>query len=520
MKRAALISVSDRTNLDKIAAALSGCGLELLATSGTAKYLSQRGIECSSIEEYTGQKEILGGRVKTLHPKIHAGLLAKRDEAEHMRQLEEEGIYAIEAAVVNLYPFEKGLQGEESSELAKMIELIDIGGPTMIRAAAKNFHSVLPLIDPSDYEEIIKLINSSDKKNLGDIVPDGLRRKLAVKVFSWLANYNLQIARYFAKTENETDGFPEIDGVILQKSQSLRYGENPHQRGAYYRPLGGADVAWKQYQGKELSYNNFLDFDAALRILRTFKSSAATVAILKHLNPCGVATAEDYLTALQKAKQSDPRSHFGGILAFNGKVEAELAAAVTEDFAEIVLASEYTNEALEIFSKRKNLRVISVNLDNLSGAETRSVEGGVLVQETDRIISTVEEARVVSKLQPDRQVLRDLQFAWNVCAHVKSNAITIVKDQVLLACGAGQMSRIDSVEVALMKCEVHKHDTSGAVAASDAFFPFPDCLERFAEKGIRAVIAPSGAKRDDEIINSADRLNLILLFTADRHFKH
>lgn len=521
MKRAALISVSDRTNLDKIARALKNAGLELLATTGSAKYLSEQGIPTSSIEDYTGQKEILDGRVKTLHPKIHAGLLAKRSSPEHMKQLEEEGIMPIDVAVVNLYPFEKGLESDAAKDPKKMVELVDIGGPTMIRAAAKNFSGVVPLLDPNDYDQVIKALEQKTaSQSAFEAVPAELRQQLSVKVFTWLGNYNLQIAKYFSRMAGELDEFPGVDGLVLTKEQSLRYGENPHQKGAYYKDLSAAPRSWKQYQGKELSYNNFLDFDAAIKVLKTFKNAKPTVAILKHLNPCGVATADDLITALTNAKKSDPRSHFGGILGFNSAVDENAALAVAEDFAEIVVAPEYSEKALEVFSKKKNLRVIKIDLEQPLGREIRSVQDGILIQQSDVQISSVHEAKVVSKKQPTKEMLENLQFAWNICAHVKSNAITIAKDNMLLACGAGQMSRIDSLEVAMMKCAVHGHDTKGAVAASDAFFPFFDCLEIMAAKGIAAVIAPSGAKRDPEVIECADKLGLVLLFAGDRHFRH
>lgn len=517
MKKAALVSVSDRRDLGKIGQALVGAGLEILATSGSAKFLREQGIPVISIEEYTGQNEILDGRVKTLHPKIHAGLLAKRSNPEHMRQLSEQGIMPIEAAVVNLYPFEQGLETEAAKDPAKMVELIDIGGPTMIRAAAKNFSGVVPIIDPGDYAELIQILEASPGKDIAEAISANLRQRLAVKVFSWLANYNLQIARYFSA---QAEGLPFIEGVVLEKGQSLRYGENPHQQAGFYRRLGSGLKGWRQIQGKELSYNNLLDFDAAFRILNTFKGAGPTVAILKHLNPCGVASADTLIEALNKAKRSDPRSHFGGILAFNAAVDQQSALAVAEDFAEIVVAPKFSDEAKEVFATKRNLRVIEVNPECRIESEVRTVQGGVLMQGPDLKISSVSQARVVSKAKPDRKMLDDLQFAWNVCAHVKSNAITICKDNMLLASGAGQMSRIDSVEVALHKCATHEHDTKDAVAASDAFFPFSDCLEMMAGKGIKGVIAPSGAKRDQEVIDSADKLGLVLLFTDDRHFRH
>lgn len=526
MQKVALLSVSDRTGLDSFARHLDSCGFKLLATSGTLKFLKEIGINGLSIEDYTGQKEILEGRVKTLHPKIHAGLLAKKDNPLHLEQLKGEGIMPIDIAVINLYPFIQNLSGEAAQNPDKMIELVDIGGPTMIRASAKNYKSVLPVIDPADYPGLEEYITADGLR-----VPLEVRRRLATKVFTRIAHYNLEIAKYFSSVSYDTDGTVSVDssseftlsetsGQVLSKSQSLRYGENPHQKAVFYRDLGSAVRSWEQLQGKELSYNNLLDFDAALRLIRLFRGGEQVVAILKHLNPCGVAADSDQLAALKKAKQGDPRSHFGGILAFNHTVAADAAQDVAEDFAEIVLAPDYAPEALEIFKRKKNLRVIKVSLDGGATYEYRSVEGGMLVQEIDRGVSNVREAQVMSQRKPSEQELRDLDFVWRVCAHVKSNAIVLAKDRMLLGTGAGQMSRIDAAEVALSKALFHRHDLSGAVAASDAFFPFPDTLEVLANRGVRAIVAPSGSKADKEVIAAADRLAVSLLFVGDRHFRH
>lgn len=530
MKRAALLSVSDRTGLNEIARALSDAGYILLATSGTRAALVEAGIPCESVELYTGQPEILGGRVKTLHPKIHGGLLAKREDAEHMAQLQRQEILPIDVAIVNLYPFIEGMRGDAAQNPAKMIELIDIGGPTMIRAAAKNFRAVLPLIDPSDYPRVIELLDTkggADSDPLAKI-PLALRRELAGKVFSWIANYNLEIAKYLSAVDVADDGnlqwhreaLPALHGNVLVRGQELRYGENPHQRAAFYRPLGSTKRGWKQLQGKELSYNNLLDFDAAFRLIRGFRSATPTAAILKHLNPCGAASADELLSALESAKRGDPRSHFGGVIAFNVPVNAAAAAEIAEDFAEIVVAPGYDAAALELLGKKKNLRVLQVELEQPLELELRSVQGGVLLQEIDDKVSQVQEGEVVTTHKPNARQLADLQFAWAICAHVKSNAIALCRDRMLLASGAGQTSRIDSVEVALHKARTHGHDLTGAVAASDAFFPFSDCIEVLAEQGIRAVVAPRGAKRDDEVIAVAERCGVALIFVTDRHFRH
>jgi phosphoribosylaminoimidazolecarboxamide formyltransferase / IMP cyclohydrolase len=527
MKRAALLSVSDRTGLEDLAKVLLDCGYELLATSGTLKFLSSVGIKTRSIEEYTGQQEILDGRVKTLHPKIHAGLLAKRSNPSHMSELEKEGILPIDIAVINLYPFLQNVTGDAANNPEKMVELVDVGGPTMIRAAAKNFATVLPLIDPKDYSEVCDLLRKDKgQENPASGIGLDFRRKLAVKVFSWVSNYDLEIAKYFSTVQVAHEALqpgvtssPNITGVVLTKEQELRYGENPHQKAAMYRAMGTCNP-WKQHQGKELSYNNLLDADAAFRLIKTFVDDKPSVAILKHLNPCGVAVANSLFEAVKLAKLGDPRSHFGGVLAFNGKVDATTANSVTDDFAEIVIAPSYEQGALDAFSKKKNLRVLEVDLKAELKQDIRSVHGAFLIQEADIGASKVSEAELVTSRKPSSSELQDLELAWKICAHVKSNAITIAKNGMLLASGAGQMSRIDSLEVALMKCRTHGHDTRGAVAASDAFFPFSDSVELLAAQGISAIIAPSGSIKDKEVIAKANELGISLLFARDRHFKH
>ncbi len=520
MTKAALISVSDRTGLAEFAKVLQECGFKLLATSGSAKFLSAAGISTVAIEEYTGQREILGGRVKTLHPKIHGGLLAKRSDSEHMAQLEQDSIWPIDVAVVNLYPFLDALQSEAAKEPAKMVELIDIGGPTMIRAAAKNFSSVWPVIDPADYAEVGEFLRRGDSASEAALA---LRRKLAVKVFAALARYNLEIARYFSCTEaGGTEWAPEqtTAGMVLNKAQDLRYGENPHQKAAFYERLGARDRGWRQLQGKELSYNNLLDFDAACRIIRALPGDAPAVAIIKHMNPCGAACAATLTEALVRAKAGDPRSHFGGIIACNRQVDAAAAAGIIDDFTEIVVAPSFTDEALDFFGKRKNLRVLQVDLEKADRLEVRSVQGGILMQETDGRVEDVRSMRSAAGREPSAREFADLEFAWALCAHVKSNAIVLVKDRMLLASGAGQMSRVDAVETALMKTRIHKHDTNGAVAASDAFFPFTDSVGVLADAGVTAIVVPSGAKRDEEVVAAAQERRVSLLFASERHFRH
>ncbi|MBN8550815.1 MAG: bifunctional phosphoribosylaminoimidazolecarboxamide formyltransferase/IMP cyclohydrolase [Deltaproteobacteria bacterium] len=514
-KRAALLSVSDRTGLEEFARALDSLGYVLLTTSGTAKFLTSVGITSMLVEEYTGQKEILDGRVKTLHPKIHAGLLARRDDAAHMKQLSDEGIMPIDVAAVNLYPFVQNLTTANADNPARMIEFVDVGGPTMIRAAAKNHASVFPVIDPADYARVAEMLRNkvSVEESLA------LRRALAVKVFTQLAYDSLEIAKYFSSV-GQQEAFPPIHGVVLERQQGLRYGENPHQQALFYKAVGSPESRWKQLHGKELSYNNLLDFDAALRVIKEFPSSTATAVIMKHLNPCGAAIADSLQDALKKAKRCDPRSHFGGVIAFNQTVSAAVAEDVKEDFAEIVIAPAFDDAALAILQRSKNLRIMTYDAAEGRGPEIRRAAGGYLLQRGDEGVSNVASLEVVSKRAPTAQELKDLQFAWMLCSHVKSNAITIAKEGMLVGVGAGQMSRVDSVELALAKAKRHEHDLQGAVAASDAFFPFTDSVETLAAQGITAVIAPSGAKRDSDVVETANRLNVALVFAPDRHFRH
>ena len=522
-KRFALISVSDRTGLELIARHLAQCGFSLLTTSGSKKYLDQQGIESLAIEDHTAQREILGGRVKTLHPKIHGGILAKRGDALHEKDLTDEEIPLIDIVIVNLYPFLDHVQSDTAKDPEKMVELIDIGGPTMIRAAAKNFRSVLPLIDPADYGRVISHI-SKERGVAG--VPIDIRRELSVKVFATLARYNLEIAKYFSTVSYDSGspavvgGFPPVEGLVLQRQQELRYGENPQQSAAYYATVGVAHKSWRQLQGKELSYNNLLDFDSIVRMLRTIRVESALAIIVKHLNPCGVATDSTLSAALQKAKRCDPRSHFGGIIGFNRPVDGETAGNIAEDFAEIVVAPHFESAAVEILARKKNLRLIEVAIEGEQGLEFRSVEGGMLVQSSDGAVSRIDSAEQMSGTPLDARLSADLSLAWSVCAHVKSNAVVIVKEGMLVGSGAGQMSRIDSTELAISKATLHQHDLTGAVAASDAFFPFADSLEHLAGRGICAVIAPKGSKADADVVAAAKRLGVALFFAQDRHFRH
>lgn len=527
MKKFALLSVSDRTGLAELAAELVASGYTLLATSGTGKALDEAQVPWTSVESYTGLAELLDGRVKTLHPKIHGGILARRDLASHLSQMKEAEIAPIDVVVVNLYPFTKYLESERAQSPSEMTELVDVGGPTMIRAAAKNHAYVLPLIDPSDYPEVIAALRVAAGK--GDPFPLETRRRLAAKVFTELSRYDGSIGRYFANLVSDeggaTEELPASCSVTLSKVTELRYGENPHQRAALYSPRSKevtlfSGPKWEQLGGKELSYNNMLDLDAGLRLLSDLPSDRISVAILKHLNPCGVATGRTLTDALKRAKECDPRSHFGGVLVCNHEVDRSAAEEVRGDFAELLLAPSFAPDALEVLQTSKNLRILKVDVSTLKGYDLRTVAGGVLVQQPDINRSRIAHASLVSNRQPSVDELADLELAWRIVGHVKSNAIVLVRDGLLIGVGAGQMSRIDSVELAIRKAKLHGHLLNDAVAASDAFFPFPDSVETLAAEGITCIVAPAGARRDDEVKSIANAKNLSLFFASDRHFRH
>lgn len=534
MKRAALISVSDKEGLVEFVAGLKELGFAVLTSSGSGRYLREHGISSLAIEEYTGQAEILDGRVKTLHPRIHAGLLALRDNPAHMQELEKQGIYSFDVVAVNLYPFSSRVEGAQRLNPQAMLEFIDVGGSAIFRAAAKNFKSVFIASSPADYRVVLDCLRSGEEDEGAGLE---LKRLLAVKAFGALASDNFEIARYLSslRFKDKASGFVlagsedhasfgDVMGFVLWKKQDLRYGENPHQHAALYGNYAASlqhGLPWEQLSGKELSYNNLLDCDAAVHLVRSFSSSGAFCAILKHLNPCGAALGDTPLEALRKAKLCDPRSHFGGIIIFNQEVDLDTAQAVREDFAEIVLAPGFSSEALSALARNKNLRLMQTRLETRpTPLQLRSIEGGILVQERDGMVSLVADAQSMTPREPLPAELDDLQFAWTLAANVKSNAIVIVRDGMLIGVGAGQMSRVDSTELALDRARLHGHDLNGAVAASDAFFPFPDSIEKLAEAGIKAVIAPAGAKRDEEVADEASRQGMSLLFVSDRHFRH
>ncbi len=509
MTQRALLSVSDKTGLTDFAKALTDAGWELLSTGGTAKHLKDAGFAVTSVSDVTGFPEIMGGRVKTLHPKIHGGILADRDQAEHSQAMQEHGIAGIDMVVITLYPFEQTVAGDAS--ITDAIENIDIGGPAMIRAAAKNHAHVTIITDPADYARVAA--------TLTDQGPDqALRRELAGKAFARTAAYDTAISRWFAQ-EFSVDGLPDhfIGG---RKGAPLRYGENPHQQAAtYLLPSDQPSVLHaKQLQGKELSYNNLADADAAFRLVSEFEEPA--VAIIKHANPCGVALGKDCVDAYRKALACDATSAFGGILAINRELDELLVEAIGKLFLEVIICPRITNGAAAVLEKKKNLRVLVTGgmLEHSNELVIKAVAGGYLVQERDTAL--LQDLNVATKTHPDARQLRDLQFAFTVAKHVASNAIVMAKEGATVGIGAGQMSRVDSVRLACWKAENAGLSTQGAVLASDAFFPFDDNVHHAAEAGIAALIQPGGSVRDDEVIAAADQHGMAMVMTGIRHFRH
>ncbi|MFD2368573.1 bifunctional phosphoribosylaminoimidazolecarboxamide formyltransferase/IMP cyclohydrolase [Brevibacillus sp. GCM10020057] len=510
----ALISVSDKTGLIPFARRLAAAGVEIISTGGTASLLKEAGIPVIGISEVTGFPEILDGRVKTLHPNIHSGLLAVRDNEAHRKQLEELQIETIDLVVANLYPFKETIAKPDVT-FEEAIENIDIGGPTMLRSAAKNHSFVTVVVDSADYEAVAAEIEANQDTTLET------RRRLAAKVFRHTAAYDALISRYLSEQVGEL--LPESFTVTYEKAQDLRYGENPHQRAAFYRePLaGGANIASaEQLHGKELSYNNINDADAALAIVREFAEPA--VVAIKHSNPCGVGIGETIREAYQKAYEADPVSIFGGIVAANRPIDRDTALAMKEIFLEIIIAPDFTEEALAVLTEKKNLRLLRI--PNLNEASAKAnhfrvapVVGGALVQDYDLKQLEDGEIQVVTDRAPTAEELVQLKFAWKVVKHVKSNAILLAKDNMTVGVGAGQMNRVGSAKIAIEQAgELAK----GAVMASDAFFPMPDTVEAAAAAGITAIIQPGGSVRDQDSIDACNRFGIAMIFTGTRHFKH
>ncbi len=517
----AIISVTDKTGVVDFARDLAELGVEIISTGGTGKLLKEAGIKIIPIKSYTNFPEMLDGRLKTLHPKIHGGILSVRDNPEHAKETEEFGILPIDMVVVNLYAFEKTIAS--GATLDEAIENIDIGGPTMIRSAAKNHKDVAVVVDPGDYGCILEEMRGSE----GALSRD-TRFCLAKKVFQLTARYDGAISNYLGSIIDdegkERDDFPETCTLQYEKISGLRYGENPHQKAAFYRIPGGGPLAdARQLHGKALSYNNIADLDAAVSIAAEF--TAPTAVIIKHANPCGAAVSDKgILHAYEKAYSTDSKSAFGGIICLNREVSVEVAKKISEIFVEAVIAPAFPPEALEILTKKKNIRLLELGRTEAEttscpeGMEIKLVSGGVLMQTPDR--GEAKELRTVTERQPTEAELADLNFAWKICRHVKSNAIVIAADNMTVGVGAGQMSRIDSTRIALMKAADAGLEVKGAVLASDAFFPFRDNVDLAAENGIKAIIQPGGSIRDEEVIGAANEHGMAMVFTGMRHFRH
>ncbi|MBM7542188.1 bifunctional phosphoribosylaminoimidazolecarboxamide formyltransferase/IMP cyclohydrolase [Amphibacillus cookii] len=511
MTKRALLSVSNKNNLVPFAKGLVKAGYQLISTGGTLKALEQAGLEALPVSAVTNFDEILDGRVKTLHPAIHGGLLARRDDPSHQAQLAERGITPIDIVVVNLYPFKETIAKPGVTE-ADAIENIDIGGPTMLRSAAKNFRDVTVVVDPTDYDKVLAQLNDGQ-------VTVAFRKQLAAKVFRHTAHYDALIANYFSEITEENA--PETLTLTYEKVQSLRYGENPHQLAAFYQePLinGGSIANAKQLHGKALSYNNIQDANAALEIVFEFDKQPAAVAV-KHMNPCGVGIGETLEQAFQKAYDADPISIFGGIIALNREVDQATAQLLQDIFLEIVIAPSFSREALDILTSKPNLRLLEASMesDKQDTQKVVSVLGGLLVQDRDLGQIKADHLTVATERAPSEAELAELLFAWKVVKHVKSNAIVVVKGQQTIGVGAGQMNRVGAAQIAFEQAGAETH---GAVLASDAFFPMPDTVENAAKAGITAIIQPGGSKRDQDSIDACNRHGIAMVMTDMRHFKH
>jgi phosphoribosylaminoimidazolecarboxamide formyltransferase/IMP cyclohydrolase len=508
----ALLSVSDKSGLVEFARILAGAGMELLSTGGTAKVLREAGLAVKDISEHTGFPEMLDGRVKTLHPKVHGGLLYLRGNPVHESTAREHGIAPIDLVVVNLYPFEQTV-AKPGSSLHEAIENIDIGGPSMLRSAAKNHESVTVVTDPADYAAV-----ASQIKTTGNTTVE-LRRRLAAKVFARTAAYDAAIAAHLAGVFEGEDKLPERLNLTVPKTQTLRYGENPHQRAALY---GKFSEHYRQLHGKELSYNNILDLTAAAHLIAEFHGESPTLAILKHTNPCGVGQGPSLRAAWDKAFATDRQAPFGGIIAVNVPLDADCADAIAEIFSEVIVAPDFSPEALVKLQQKRNLRLLKVLKSPLASSpwDLRSVGAdSYLLQERD-LKSLEEQLQVVTKRQPTALELRAMRFGWRIVKHVKSNAILYVDADRTLGIGAGQMSRVDASRIAVWKAGEAKLPLKGSVVCSDAFFPFADGLIAAAEAGATAAIQPGGSVRDSEVIAAADARNMAMVFTGIRHFRH
>jgi phosphoribosylaminoimidazolecarboxamide formyltransferase/IMP cyclohydrolase len=514
----ALVSVYDKTGIVEFARGLSGFGVEIVSTGGTAKILNEHGIKTRSVSDLTGFPEILQGRVKTLHPKILGGLLALREDSAQMEEARRHGIELIDMVVVNLYPFEETIAKKEVT-LLEALENIDIGGPTMIRAAAKNFLNVAVVTSPTQYDEVLNAVKNSHGE-----VPFELRKKLAAEAFALTYRYDLAINHYLAGKLDQGSIFPDRVILDLQKVQDLRYGENPHQRAAFYKKCGHENFGLtrvNQIHGKELSFNNFIDLDAALGVIREFEEPGAV--IIKHSNPCGVAIAKSLCEAYLNARATDPQSAFGGIVGLNRSVDSETAQAITELFTEAVIAPAYAPEALKVLRSKKNLRLIENEVMNVPGPtdwDFKRVQGGVLLQEPDSLNTDTINLKVVTKRSPTEDEWAAMKFGWKIAKWVKSNAVVYTTKDRTIGIGAGQMSRVDASMLAVDKAKRMGLSLQGTAVASDAFFPFRDGVDAAAEAGATAIIQPGGSIRDEEVIQAADDHNMTMVFTQVRHFRH
>ena len=523
----ALISVSDKTGIVEFASELHALGVHLLSTGGTAKLLAEKGLPVTEVADMTGFPEMLDGRVKTLHPKVHGGLLARRELPEHMAALRRHNIHTIDILVVNLYPFEATV-AKSGCTLEDAIENIDIGGPAMVRSAAKNWKDVAVLTDAGQYASVLSELKAHGKK-----LSDKTRFALSVAAFNRISQYDGAISNYLSSIEfDKPEGVPQRSEYPAQsnaqfvKLQDLRYGENPHQSAAFYRdlqPAPGSLVTARQLQGKELSYNNIADADAAWECVKSFEAPACV--IVKHANPCGVAVGKDAHEAYAKAFQTDPTSAFGGIIAFNRPVDRAAAEAVSKQFVEVLMAPAFSSEALEVFKSKVNVRILQIALPadmaaSRNAQDIKRIGSGLLIQTADNHELKRSELKVVTQLQPTAQQLEDLMFAWKVAQYVKSNAIVFCKDGMTMGVGAGQMSRLDSARIASIKAEHAKLSLKGTAVASDAFFPFRDGLDVVVDAGASCVIQPGGSMRDQEVIDAANERGVVMVFSGVRHFRH
>ncbi|EGR0071051.1 bifunctional phosphoribosylaminoimidazolecarboxamide formyltransferase/IMP cyclohydrolase [Vibrio vulnificus] len=523
--RRALISVSDKTGIVEFAQALAERGVDILSTGGTARLLAEQGIAVTEVSDYTGFPEMMDGRVKTLHPKVHGGVLGRRGQDDEV--MEKHGINPIDMVVVNLYPFAETV-AKEGCTLADAVENIDIGGPTMVRSAAKNHKDVTIVVNASDYHRVITEMDANDKSLTLET-----RFDLAIAAFEHTAAYDGMIANYFGtmvpsygenKEGDEESKFPRTFNQQFIKKQDMRYGENSHQAAAFYveaNPQEESVATARQIQGKALSYNNIADTDAALECVKEFNEPACV--IVKHANPCGVALGKNILEAYNRAYQTDPTSAFGGIIAFNQELDAETATAIVErQFVEVIIAPSVSAEAIEVVAAKKNVRLLECGewTTKTTGFDVKRVNGGLLVQDHDQGMVSLDDLKVVSKRQPTEEELKDALFCWKVAKYVKSNAIVYSKGDMTIGVGAGQMSRVYSAKIAGIKAADEGLQVEGCVMASDAFFPFRDGIDAAAEAGIKCVIQPGGSMRDDEVIAAADEHGMAMIFTGMRHFRH